>query len=454
MTAAEKTAAFCDRLSLLPNSGRVLAAVSGGADSMCMLHLLEGLCKARGLSLAAAHLDHGLRGEDSKADRLFVEAWCKDRGIPCYAGRADVEAYASGHGMGTEEAAREVRYDFLQRTAETIGAACIATAHTADDNAETMVMNLARGAGLRGLCGIPPRRENLIRPILCLTRREVEDYNLANRIPHREDSTNHTDAYTRNRLRHRGMQELEALFPGFSVSALEAALLLREDEEHLMDEARAFLDANLQSDSIPAAALAALPVPVASRAIRSLCPQSLTRRHVEAVLALARGGDPSARLNLPGICVRREYDALCFGEAPKAAGIDPVILEGNFGEVTLPRQNLRVKWEATEENPGIYKSFTTFFFKTTDICGKITLRSRRTGDRLRPHGSDCEKTLQRLMIQHKVPAHRREDIPVLADESGVLGVYGLARSCRAAYQPGVSNLKITFEEIRQDDHAE
>ena len=159
--------ALTTEYDMLPRGGRVLCAVSGGADSMCLLHLLWTGAEAGGYTVAAAHYHHGMRGADADADAAFVADWCARRGIPCAVERGDVYAEAERLGLGVEEAGRQLRYQFLRRAAEELGCERIATAHNADDNLETLLLHLARGAGLHGLAGIPPRRGVLLGRVLC-----------------------------------------------------------------------------------------------------------------------------------------------------------------------------------------------------------------------------------------------------------------------------------------------
>ncbi|HIS67540.1 MAG TPA: tRNA lysidine(34) synthetase TilS, partial [Candidatus Scatomorpha merdipullorum] len=180
---------------------RVLCAVSGGADSVYLLHKCCELRAAKGLSVCAAHYNHCLRGEESERDERFVRALCEELGVELKAGRGDVAAYARENKLGIEEAARKLRYEFLERAADELGCEMILTAHNADDNAETMLMALARGAGPRGLAGIPPVRGRVARPMLDVTRAEIERYLAENGFEYVEDSTNASTDYTRNRIR-------------------------------------------------------------------------------------------------------------------------------------------------------------------------------------------------------------------------------------------------------------
>ena len=198
---AAQAAAFADKYNMLPQGSTVLCALSGGADSMALLSVLEALAKPRSLTLHAAHFNHQLRGEESQRDEDFVVQWCQKRGIPLVVGRGDVAQEAQEQGKGVEETARAMRYGFLTATAQELGADKIATAHNADDNAETLLLHLARGTGLDGLTGIPPVRGILIRPLLATPRIDIAVYLAQEEIPHVEDSSNQDTVYARNRLR-------------------------------------------------------------------------------------------------------------------------------------------------------------------------------------------------------------------------------------------------------------
>ena len=188
------------KYNMLPHQELVLLAVSGGADSMCLLALMSELARTHDFSIAVVHFNHHLRGAESDQDARFVKAYCKNHNITCYTGEGDVSQFAKSNGFSIEEAARDMRYQFFFETADKIGAARIVTAHTADDNLETVILNLTRGSGLQGLCGIPPVRGKLIRPLLMTTRKEIEEYLIENDIPHVTDSSNFEDLYNRNKI--------------------------------------------------------------------------------------------------------------------------------------------------------------------------------------------------------------------------------------------------------------
>ena len=247
MTDALNTLAM--EYDMLPRGGRVLCAVSGGADSVYLLHRLWLLRDTLGFTLVAAHYNHCLRGAESDRDEAFVRdfaaRWCGPQriagpegeytlpAVELAVGRGDVAGEAARQGRGLEETARDMRYAFLRQTAQRLGCDRIATAHTADDNAETLLLHLIRGTGLQGMAGIAPRRGDLVRPMLTTTRREVEDYLGLYRLPHVEDSSNADERFTRNRIRRQVMPLLEELNPGFVRRMADTTRYLRADNDFL-----------------------------------------------------------------------------------------------------------------------------------------------------------------------------------------------------------------------------
>ena len=228
MVRLDAAEALVRRFDMLPEGAYVLAAVSGGVDSISLLHWLH----ERGVRVAAGHLHHGLRGEAADGDEAFVRDFCARRGIPFYVEHADVGALAQRQGISSEEAGRRARYDFLERTAREIGAARVATAHHADDNAETLLFQLIRGAR-SGLGGIAPVRDLYIRPFLGVKRAEIEAYAAANGLGHRLDAMNLDDAFARNYIRHEIMPRLATLNSAAATHMAETARTLRAESEYL-----------------------------------------------------------------------------------------------------------------------------------------------------------------------------------------------------------------------------
>ncbi len=432
------------RYNMLPPGSRVLCAVSGGADSMCLLHLLWSRREELGIALAAAHYEHGLRGEESLRDADFVAGWCREKGIRCVTEHGDVRAYAEQRGMGLEEAARELRYAFLARTAEELCCDRIATAHNADDNAETLLLHLTRGSGGKGLGGIPPVRGAIVRPLLHCTRAEIAAYLEQNAVPHVEDSSNGRDDFARNRLRHQVMPVLRELNPAFAAAAGRTAELLRQDEDCLSRLAADFIEAYYDGESLPLKELGQLHPAVASRVVRGLCESSLEQGHVDAVLALC-GGTGFSQLDLPGLRLRREQGRLWFTQTePQTIPARPL----RAGEtLEIPEAGIRITAEEGEHRQEIHELFNIYSFKCANICGTLICTGRQPGDRLRVAGRGCTKSLKALFLEAGMTRADRERTVVFRDDAGILAVHGLAVAERSVPQPGDRVLRLKVEAL-------
>ena len=432
---------------LIPPGSTVLCAVSGGADSVCLLHQLYRLRREVPFTLAAAHYNHQLRGEEADRDAAFVRQFItlccgRDRllqpdgtwrdlpPVELFIGGGDVSGEARRRRRGVEETARDMRYDFLRRTARTCGAQWIATAHNAGDNAETILLHLIRGTGLRGLGGISPRQGDVIRPLLSVSRDEIEAYLRFWGLAWREDAPNRDDAYTRNRLRHRVLPELEAISPGLTVRLGEMSARLRADEAYLVEQAQASL-APLEEIpgglSLPAESVAALPQPLAVRAARILLGrmeggnENCSAAHLEGLIALCRSGDPSAELNLPGgVTAHRAYSRLILTRSAPPAALE------NQVPLPLPGTAEWAGW-TVHSTPELYRGQRQGplqFWLDQDAVHALTLRGRRTGDRLKLPGRPT-KTVKKWCVDQKIPAWLRPGLPVLDCGGCLAGVAGL-----------------------------
>ena len=449
---------------LIPPGSTVLCAVSGGADSVCLLHQLYRLRREVPFTLAAAHYNHQLRGEEADRDAAFVRQFItlccgRDRllqpdgtwrdlpPVELFIGGGDVSGEARRRRRGVEETARDMRYDFLRRTARTCGAQWIATAHNAGDNAETILLHLIRGTGLRGLGGIRPRQGDVIRPLLSVSRDEIEAYLRFWGLPWREDATNRDDAYTRNRLRHRVLPELEAISPGLTVRLGEMSARLRADEAYLVEQAQASL-APLEEIpgglSLPAESVAALPQPLAVRAARILLGrmeggnENCSAAHLEGLIALCRSGDPSAELNLPGgVTAHRAYSRLILTRSvPPAAPENQVPLP-------LPGTAEWTGW-TVHSTPELYRGQRQGplqFWLDRDAVHALTLRGRRTGDRLKLPGRPT-KTVKKWCVDQRIPARLRPGLPVLDCGGRLAGVAGLGPEAALLPPPGAPAWRI------------
>ena len=437
---------FADKYDMLPDSGLVLAAVSGGADSMCLLAVLSDLSARRGFSVAAAHYNHHLRGAESDRDEAFVEDFCRSRNIPCYIGGGDVLKYAQDNSIGTEEAARIMRYDFLYETSKELGARAIATAHTADDNAETVIMNLTRGAGLRGLCGIPPVRDIIIRPLLAASRDDIISYLSENNIPFVEDSTNAETIYTRNMIRHNVIPHLKKVNPNFADAVFATTQLLQEDEQYLMLMATRFIEENVTDGRVNAQLLSQLPPSIGFRVVRTLAETELSHKHVASVMSLCTHPSPSASLDLPAVTVYREYENLVFSKHDIPETFSPVVLSQDTA-FEVSELGLIIKLETGLYSDIINNSLNNLAFNYDKITGNIVVRPRQTGDKIDRVGSNGSKSLKKLFIEKQIPLKERALVPVFSDDSGVIAVYGFGIDKRVAPRIGDKVIILTIEEI-------
>ena len=383
----------------LPEGG-ALCAVSGGLDSMCLLEMTVRQGQKQGRRVAAAHFNHQLRGAEADRDEAFVRDWCAAREIPFFAGRGDVRAFAEKTGRTVEEAARQLRYEFLEETRRREGFGCILTAHHADDSAETMLLNLLRGTGLKGLTGIPEKRDCILRPLLSVTRAELAAYAAARDVPYVEDSTNALDDAARNVLRHQVLPVLKQLNPRAVEHMSRTAALLAADEAALASDCGRLLQGCKvipgTSAEVPLSALDAVPAAIRSRGVLAVLAavggheKDLTAAHVQAVLELRQG-----QLSLPhGVTVCRKKDALRFEktQAPPAAQALSLGETAAFGP-------WRVTLTASPGREGMALSFPA--------GAALTVTAWDPRDRLNG------RTVKRLCVDRGVSPADREMRPVL-----------------------------------------
>ena len=418
-----KLSAFVHRYGMLSPGDTVICAVSGGADSVALLfamYLLRDKCK---VTVQAAHFNHKLRGEESDRDERFVRQLCEHYDIPLHVGSTRILPGKKG----LEAAAREARYAFLRSLPGKI-----ATAHTADDNAETVLMHLVRGTGLKGLGGISPVSGSVIRPMLSVTREEVLSFLDTYSLSWVEDSSNGTDQFLRNRLRHSVMPILRQENPRLAQSLSAMALQLRQEE--------AFLQSQLPEEFPDIQTLRDMAPPQRYRMLsRFLAEHGLAeagREHLSLLESVVFSANPSASVCLPGgLTVGRCYDRLTV--------VDPLPeltqqLLPVPGVVEIPSLGLRVHC----------RQATAVTLQKNCFCvqpkGQLMLRSRRAGDELALPGG--RKALKKLYIDKKIPASLRGQIPVLADEEGIVGVYGFGADQRRIAN-SLPCVEIRFEEL-------
>jgi len=422
-----KLLSFLREQEMIQPGDTVICAVSGGADSVALLFAFYLLKEKLGITLEAAHFNHHLRAEESDRDETFVRQLCDRYDIALHVGGAKIIPGKKG----LEAAARDARYAFLRSLPGKI-----ATAHTADDNAETVLMHLIRGTGLKGLGGITPIHGNVIRPMLKVTRQEVESFLEEWCLSHIEDSSNETDAFLRNRIRHHVMPILAQENPKIAENLSQMALRLRLDEEFLCQQSNSTTLPTVES-------LKNMPKSIRSRTLERFLKESGVKEpedsHITLAESLLFSEKPSARASFPGgVTIAREYDRLvCLSQIPE---LRETLLPCP-GEVFLP--GLRVTCAPATEFISTPDAFTV------SPVGEIRLRPRQSGDTIRLSGGS--RSLKKLFIDRKIPAAQRQQIPVVCDDAGILGVYTIGPNRNRTVQ-AKNAVTIRFENIEKREN--
>ncbi len=459
---------------LLSPGNRVLAAVSGGVDSMVLLAILHELAGPLGLTLHAAHLNHDLRGDDARRDAELVADFCAKKAIPHH---ADTQRPDPKPGESPQAAARRVRYAFLHRVATQIDAHAIATAHHADDLAESLVMRLITGAGTAGLAGMAMGRRDrdrrLIRPLLPQRKQTLIDHAAKRAIPYRQDASNHSPRYLRNRIRQQLMPVLAQFNPNIVATLTRQAERLAEEEVHLADQARRAAERWVTIDHVTdhgdtaagsaadqrvrlaADGILALPAALGRRvvyhALQTALPIPPETRHVDGVFALLSG--PAGRsMDLPGtVRAVAEYGTVVIGPppAPVAASAIPVAVPGitpipwgppGYGAIeTRPGPVPAVSPLGTPPHPADAEPGPNHHWVALDrdrLPGPLVVRPRQPGDRFFPMGmGGRSQKLKDFLITRKVPREQRDQLPLLCAGEAILAVAGLRLDGRFPANP-------------------
>ena len=425
--------ATIEEFSMLAQGDTVAAAVSGGADSVA---LLDFLCAQLdlGLTVRACHLNHCLRGEESDRDEQLVRTMCAQYGVALDVRRVDVRALAHTRGLSLETAAREARYAFFEEVARTHGCK-IATAHTLSDAAETVVLNLARGTGIAGLCGIPPVRGDIVRPLIGCTRAQTEAYCAAHGLCYVTDSTNLTDSCTRNHIRHNILPQLFRVNPGALEAVGRMTAALRRDADYLSGAAREAGARAARGEGYDLGALRALHPALRARVIAAALEgggAEGSAQRIASIDAMLEGGRRRVMQVGPSLYVVADGGLLCL-ERRKKTPLEPIeprllrreaidgarISLGDGKAVEFSVVNC-ADYEIFDNNGGRLLKNAADYDK---IDNSIFLRSRQAGDRIQPAGRGCTKLLKKLYSE--MGAADRERLCVLADENGVFFAEGV-----------------------------
>lgn len=426
----KKFLATLDEYDMLSDADKVVVGFSGGADSVCLLSLFNTYKEKLGVKVVAAHINHGIRGDEATRDSRFARDYCKKNGIEFHLCEVDCIKQAHENGETVEEAGRRIRYGFFSQICTNYSK--IATAHNSNDNVETVLFNLTRGTSLKGVCGIPPVRDNIIRPIIKCTREEIEGYCAENNLEYVTDSTNLSNDYTRNKIRHLVLPVLKEINPNVCTNVASFCESVGEIDNFLEAETdSALTKALISQDTYDAQFLKSLPKAVLSRVIIKIfsefCDKKLDRKKVNALCDLLQnGGRYQIYGNVFAEATKDKFrffintdtvvdDIICVEEIPFSSAF------GGF-EVGISKY--------TNSSKKIHQLVLDNLMDYDKIYGKIFLRSRKSGDEFTLYKRKITKTLKKLFNEAGVPIEKRDSVPVLCDEKGVVWVYGFGVNAR------------------------
>lgn len=434
----ESVKAAVKRYNMFDTEKSVTVALSGGADSVALLVALLEIKSEYGLIISAAHLNHSLRGAESDGDMEFVKRLCEKLDVPLIVETADIKSEAISSKESIELAARRVRYDFLER----VSPGLIATAHTASDNLETVLYNMSRGTSLHGLCGIPPVRGRVVRPLIFATRTEVEAFLSEKGFTFRTDSSNLSDVYSRNKLRLNAVPTLLEVNSAAVENVTRLCVALKEDEQFLDTEAEKALEECSVDGGLSVATLTALHPSIKRRVVSSFAKRELSEDlehiHIEAVLNMSDNG--VCRQSIKG-------------------GFSAVINNGVL-KLELPMKPFRELSLSVDTFPFEYKNCTVNlqnadnfskmeninnlsienYLDYDKICGRLCLRTRLPGDKIRLPNRGCTKTFKNLFNERGLTKTSRDSALVLSDEYGVVWLSGFGVDERVEISEGTKNI--------------
>lgn len=431
--------AWMEQRNMFPGAGgTILCAVSGGRDSVCLLHYLHGISGQYGYSVAVGHYNHHMR-PTAQRDEDFVRELCRELGVPFYSDGCDVVAAAEAEGCGVEEMGRRLRYEFLECLADRLGAQRIATAHHMGDQAETVLLNLVRGTGLEGLSGIPPVRGRLIRPLLQTSREEIEEYLICHGLGHVEDETNESLRFSRNRLRRNVMPELEKINGALRQNVARTAAIMEREDRYLNELAAQHLPK--KGTEISCADLLAAPEVLQPRMVRLLTERlgtgkrDWTAAHLEMILALVEKGK-DGMLSLPNA------EAVCRGGKLRLRAAQ-VVTEGPL----LLREGLS-RWNgwlvhlSRLEEPAVRRE-DALYLKDDATLPEVDLW--RGGEGLELPASRGRRSIKRLLTERGVPPEERKNIPCIRVSGAAVAVYGLGTDVHYLPEETGGCLEIIFQ---------
>lgn len=415
------------KYNLLTGVSSLAVGVSGGADSMCLLEILSKLKDEYGIILKAVHLNHNIRGQEALRDQKVVEEFCQKLGIECISYSVDIPALAKEMGIGEEECGRIKRYECFNDA----GCDAVATAHTLSDSIETMMFNLIRGTGLKGLCGIPAKRDNIIRPLIECTRSEIESYCKDNKIDYVTDSTNLTDDYTRNFIRHNIVSKFSEVNEGFE-SAIGSAMETLRLENDAMERAKDSLISECKRENgYDRQTLINTDSAIRRRAVADILSSHMNKdvekRHIDLADEALTKGDGKIEIAKDLYVV--VSDNLISVESLKTVAQEwKCECTDNYFSTPVGLFHIR------ETSSAVYNKNAVDADK---IKGSLHMSSRKDGDRFYSKSRNNTKTLKKLFNEMKIPAESRNNIAILRDDENLIWIDGIGTDGK--YLPDINS---------------
>lgn len=432
--------------SLIKSGETVLVGLSGGADSVCLTHALFSLKDELGISLYTAHLNHGIRGEEAERDEEFAVSFSKSLGITCFTEKFDIPAIAAENGISEETAGRQKRYDFFESLCEKYGIDKIATAHNKNDNAETLLMNFMRGSSVKGMCGIPLKRGNVIRPLLNLSRAEIELYCKTNGLEYVTDSTNAETVYTRNKIRRELIPFIEDKFnPNFISTVTDNAVLTSDDSAYIEKQAQNAYSEIVIDKQAEIAKLMRLDIALRRRVIMRMISSAAGSLddarsvYVRDVLSLLEKNS-GASVNLPsGITARIEYGKLIIDNiGSHSKPFEYTVLIGQTDIAEISKSAVISEAVKREKDGALYLS--------ASAGDRLVIRNRREGDIFYPCGMTGSKKVKEYFINEKIPRDKRMTVPIV-EINGVIAAVGDRVDRRFLFKD--KGIKIEFKPMQE-----
>ena len=459
---ADKVVATMTKHSMLSGGEKVLVGLSGGPDSVCLLSILNSGRERFMLEISAAYIDHGLRPRETGKEIEFCRSLCQRLNVPFYTKAVDVKSYARDRKMNMQEAARQLRYGAFEEISHDIGADKIALGHTANDQAETLLMRLFRGSGPTGLSGIPPVRKNIIRPLIETGRGEIEKFLEDEKTEYITDSSNLKKSYLRNRIRLSFVPMLREYNPDIIETLSKTAAIFRDEEKYFEIIATKTLMKLISRKTDSRIELFLAPLEIMDKAImrrvlRRVIDETKGLRgisfiHIEDIIDLVKSGDSGDRIYLPkGIKAIKEYSTLILtSEPPVTLGTYSLTVPG---EVILKEAGILIKSSlgtGTEiQTAGIRKAHwvDSALFDADKLASPLVMRPRKDGDFFYPAGFGRRKKIQDFFVDEKVPRDERDRVPLVISGNDIIWVVGYRGDDR--FKVGEGTEKVVRFEVKK-----